>query len=394
MYPTTLDSDLDSHLPPATPPPAEPPRSRGGAKIVGVVLAGALVSGGIGGVIGAQFAGDTTTVTGSGSPTTIVGAPTADPKSYTAIAAKVLPTVVSIGVRGNGGSDTGSGFVIRSDGYILTNNHVVSAAGSGGSITVTFNDGSTATATVVGADAAYDLAVVKVKRTGLKAATLGSSASLQVGDPVIAIGSPLGLSGTVTTGIVSALNRPVNTTSQQQQNPFGGSANSSLSTVISAIQTDAAINPGNSGGPLVDGAGQVVGVNSAIASLGGATSGSIGVGFSIPIDQAKDIANQLITSGKASHPILGVSIADVTTAAGAGQVLVQGVTSGGPAQKAGLKAGDIIVEIAGTKITDSDSLIATVRAHKPGEKVSVVYERGGKRQTVSVQLADATTSPS
>jgi putative serine protease PepD len=392
MYPTTFDLGFDTEPTPAPPAPPEPPRGRRGAKAAGLVLAGALLGGGVGGVVGAQFASDTT-VSSSDFPTTVVGAPSADPKSYTAIAAKVLPTVVSIGVRGSGGSDTGSGFVIRSNGYILTNNHVVSAASGGGSITVSFNDGTTATATVVGADAASDLAVIKVNRTGLKAATLGSSASLRVGDPVIAIGSPLGLSGTVTTGIVSALNRPVNTTSAQQQNPFGGNSGAE-STVINAIQTDAAINPGNSGGPLVDGAGQVVGVNSAIASLGGATSGNIGVGFSIPIDQAKDIASQLINTGKATHPVLGVSIADVTTSSGAGQVLVQSVASGGPAQKAGLTSGDIIVEIAGTKITDTDSLIATVRAHKPGEKVSVVYERNGKRQTVDVQLADATSSPS
>jgi putative serine protease PepD len=388
MYPTTFDVDLDK-APPAAPELESPP-SRRGAKIAGLVLAGALVGGGVGGVVGAMVSDDTTTVTTSNSPTSVVPAPAADPKSYTAIAARVLPTVVSIGVRAGTGSGTGSGFIIRSDGYILTNNHVVSTATNGGAITVTFNDGSTASARIVGADAAYDLAVLKVNKTGLKAATLGSSASLRVGDPVVAIGSPLGLSGTVTTGIVSALNRPVNTTSAQQD-PFGSGG--SESTVISAIQTDAAINPGNSGGPLVDGAGQVVGVNSAIASLGGG-SGNIGVGFSIPIDQAKNIADQLITSGKASHPILGVQIADVTTSSGASQVLVRTVASGGPAAKAGIQAGDVIVEIDGTKITDTDSLIATVRAHKPDEKVAVVLERSGKRQTVNVQLADATTSPS
>ena len=170
-----------------------------------------------------------------------------------------------------------------------------------------------------------------------------------------------------------------------------------MSTVINAIQTDAAINPGNSGGPLVDGAGQVVGINSAIASLGssfGGQSGNIGVGFAIPIDQAKGIANQLIATGKASHPILGVSIADVTTSAGTDQVLVRSVQSGGPAAKAGISVGDVIVSIGGTPVTSSDALIATVRSHKPGDKVSVTVLRGGNRQTVVVQLADATTSPS
>ncbi|MDX6286595.1 MAG: putative serine protease PepD [Frankiales bacterium] len=387
MYPTTFDLDRDTETPP---PPPTAPKNRRGMTAAALVLAGALVGGGVGGAVGAALSDGTTTVTtGSGAP--IVAAPAADPKSYTAIAAQVLPSVVSIRVTGGGSSGTGSGIIIRSDGHILTNNHVVDAAvGGGGTVTVTFNDGSTASAKIVGTDAAYDLAVIKVNKSGLKPATLGSSASLRVGDPVIAIGSPLGLSGTVTTGIVSALNRPVNTTNQQQS-PFGGSAPTE-STVISAIQTDAAINPGNSGGALVDGAGQVVGINSAIASLG--TSGNIGVGFAIPIDQARDIATQLIATGKAAHPILGVSIADVTTSAGAGQVLVQAVTSGGPAQKAGIQNGDVIVEIAGTKITDTDALIATVRAHKPGEKVSVTYERSGTRHTVSVQLADATTSPS
>ena len=390
MYPTTLDLGLDNE--PGEQPPTQPTgrRSRRVAMVIGLVLAGALVGGGVVGVVGAQVGGDDTTTitTGSGAP--VVPAPSANPQSYTAIAAKVLPNVVSIAVSGGGSSGTGSGVIIRSDGHILTNNHVVDSAVGGGRITVTFNDGSTATATVVGTDAAYDLAVIKVSKSGLKPATLGSSASLRVGDPVIAIGSPLGLSGTVTTGIVSALNRPVNTTNRQP-NPFGGNAPTE-STVISAIQTDAAINPGNSGGALVDGAGQVVGINTAIASLG--TAGNIGVGFAIPIDQAKDIATQLIATGKAAHPILGVSIADVTTSSGAAQVLVQGVTSNGPAQKAGIRSGDVIVEIAGIKITDTDALIATVRSHKPGEKVTVVYQRDGKRQTVSVQLADATTSPS
>ena len=389
MYPTMFDLGTDDESGPQSPSPQQQHQgSRRGAAIAALLLTGALVGGGVGGVVGAQFAGDSTTTVTTGSGAPVVPAPAANPQSYTAIAAKVLPSVVSIAVTGGGSSGTGSGVIIRSDGHILTNNHVVDSATNGGRITVTFNDGSTASASVVGTDAASDLAVIKVSKTGLKAATLGSSASLRVGDPVIAIGSPLGLSGTVTTGIVSALNRPVNTTNQQ--NPFGGNT-APQATVISAIQTDAAINPGNSGGALVDGAGQVVGINSAIASLG--ASGNIGVGFAIPIDQAKDIAAQLIATGKASHPILGVSIADVTTSSGASQVLVQGVTSGGPAQKAGIRSGDIIVQIAGTKITDTDSLILTVRSHKPGEKVSVIYERNGTRQTVSVQLADAATSP-
>jgi putative serine protease PepD len=302
----------------------------------------------------------------------------------------VLPSVVSIQIKTNGGGgDTGSGFVIRKDGYILTNNHVIaSAVDGGGTITVTFNDGSTASGRVVGADPTSDLAVVKVNRTDLKPAALGSSSSLQVGDPVLAIGSPLGLSGTVTSGIVSALNRPVRTT-QEQTNPFGNSSGDA--TVINAIQTDAAINPGNSGGPLVDAAGQVVGITSAIASLGssGGQSGNIGVGFAIPIDQARGIADQLIASGHATHTVLGVSIADVTTADGTDRVLIRSVQSGGPADKAGLRAGDAILAVNGTPITSSDGLIATTRSHKAGDKVSVTVVRDGKRQTVSVTLADA-----
>jgi putative serine protease PepD len=344
-------------------------------------------------VAGAHWGSDTTVSSIGGSPA--VAAPVSDPKSYTAIAAKVLPSVVSIGVQSGGSGDTGSGFVLRSDGYILTNNHVIaSAVGGNGTVTVTFNDGSTASARIVGADPASDLAVVRVNRNNLKPAALGASSSVQVGDPVLAIGSPLGLSGTVTSGIVSALNRPVRT-SQQSQSPFGNG--SSDGTVISAIQTDAAINPGNSGGPLVDGAGQVVGITSAIASLGssfGGQSGNIGVGFAIPIDQARGIAAQLIATGHASHPILGVSIADVTTSTGADQVLVRSVSTGGPAAKAGIRAGDVLAAVDGTTVTSSDGLIAAVRSHKPGDKVSITYVRGGTRQTVTLTLADATTSPS
>ena len=386
-YPTIYDVEPE----PTTPPPATPQKRRG-LPAVALVLSGALVGGVAGGVAGAHWGSDNSTVSSLGSGAAPVAAPVTDPKSYTAIAAKVLPSVVSIEVNTNGGGDTGSGFVIRRDGYVLTNNHVVaSALGGGGSITVTFNDGSTGRGRVVGADPTSDLAVVKVNRTNLKPAALGSSSSLQVGDAVVAIGSPLGLSGTVTSGIVSALNRPVRTT-QEQTNPFG--SGSGDATVINAIQTDAAINPGNSGGPLVDAAGQVVGITSAIASLGGGLggqSGNIGVGFAIPIDQARGIADQLIANGHATHTVLGVSITDVTTAAGTDQVMIRSVQSGGPAGKAGLRAGDVVVAVNGSDITSSDALIATIRSHKAGDKVSVTVLRGGKRQTVSVTLADATS---
>src|SRR3954463_2416055 len=266
-YPTIYDVE-----PEPTEAPPTPPAKRRSLSVAALVAAGALVGGGVGGVVGAHYSSDNVTL---GSSNTPIAAPVSDPKSYTAIASKVLPSVVSLEVRAGGGGDTGSGFVIRSDGYVLTNNHVVASAVSGnGTITVTFNDGSTASGRVVGADPASDLAVVKVGRTNLKPAALGSSASLRVGDPVVAIGSPLGLSGTVTSGIVSALNRPVRT-QQEQQNLFGNGG-SGDATVINAIQTDAAINPGNSGGPLVDGAGQVVGITSAIASLGSSFGGPAG----------------------------------------------------------------------------------------------------------------------
>jgi putative serine protease PepD len=385
-YPTIYDVGPE--------PPEEPKKTqRRAPAVIGRVLAAAVVGGGVGAVVGAHYGGDKVVAIGSGS--TVVAAPVSDPKSYTAIAAKVLPSVVSIEVRDPNGGDTGSGFVIRSDGYILTNNHVIaSAVDDGATIAVTFNDGSQASGHVVGADPASDLAVVKVNKSGLQPASLGSSASVKVGDPVLAIGSPLGLSGTVTSGIVSALNRPVRT-QQESTNPFG--SGSTDATVISAIQTDAAINPGNSGGPLVDGAGQVIGITSAIASLGSSgsgQSGNIGVGFAIPIDQARGIADQLIATGHASHPILGVSIADVTTQAGDSQVLLRSVTAGGPAGKAGMRAGDVIVAIDGTNVTTSDALIAAVRSHKPGDRVSITYVRGGSRHTVTVTLADATSSPS
>jgi putative serine protease PepD len=369
------------------------PKKRRALPVAALVLAGALGGGAVGGLVGAHYGDDKTISLGSSAPA--VAAPAADPKSYTAIANKVLPSVVSISVRAGNSGDTGSGFVIRKDGYVLTNNHVIAAAVDGGTITVTFNDGSTASGTVVGADAASDLAVVKVNRNDLKPVSLGSSASLKVGDPVLAIGSPLGLSGTVTQGIVSALNRPVNTTQDQQQlNPFGSNA-VPLTTVINAIQTDAAINPGNSGGPLVDGAGQVIGITSAIASLGssfGGQSGNIGVGFAIPMDQARVIADELIATGHATHPVLGVQVAAVTTSSGAQQVMVRSVQSGGPAAKAGMRVGDVIVALDGKAVSSGDALIATVRSHNPGEKVSVTFLRDGKRQTVSVTLADAPTS--
>jgi putative serine protease PepD len=364
---------------------------------------------GVGGVgVGAAlFNGDNdstnSALTNVPNSTVAPSALTASPKTVAGIAAKLLPSVVSINVTSSNESDTGSGVILQSNGYILTNNHVVAAAtGGNGSTSVTFNDGSSASARIVGTDSLDDLAVIKVAKSGLTPASLGNSSALQVGDPVVAIGSPLGLSGTVTSGIVSALNRPVQTQqeSQQQSNPFGlgnsGSPQAANPTVIEAIQTDAAINPGNSGGALVDGAGQVIGINSAIASLGSdgssSQSGNIGVGFAIPINSARTIANELIRTGHATHPLLGVSLLDQTSSTGADRAVVHAVTAGGAASKAGIKAGDVIVAIDGQRTEGADAVIAAVRSHQPGQAVTVTVQRGGSERTVTATLGTESTS--
>jgi putative serine protease PepD len=364
--------------PPAPPEVPERPRRRY-AGIAALAASCALVGSAAGVVAGRELAPARTVVTRLGSDDAAVPVQPAVPKSFVDVAAKVLPSVVSLTVTTDAGRGSGSGVIIRPDGYVLTNNHV---AGDAATIRVTFNDGSSLPATLVGADAASDLAVVKVDKTGLAAATLGRSANVRVGDQVLAVGSPLGLSGTVTAGIVSALNRPVNTT---EQGAFG---RPSVATVMDAIQTDAAINPGNSGGALVDLGGQVIGINSAIATAGGA-AGNIGVGFAIPIDQAKVIANQLIETGHASRAQIGVSITDATTADGDTRAILQDVTPGGPADTAGLRAGDAILAIGDHQVTSADALIAAVRAHRPGDVVTVTYERDGSRHTATVRLTDA-----
>ena len=304
------------------------------------------------------------------------------PDSVAGIAQRVLPSVVSIATQTSTGSATGSGFVIESSGYILTNNHVVEGSAGTDPIVVTLNNGRTYNAQVVGTDAAYDLAVLKIAAANLPALQFGDSDKIQVGDPVIAVGSPLGLSGTVTSGIISAKNRAVSA---------GGS--SGESSFINALQTDAAINPGNSGGPLVDQTGAVIGVNSAIASLGssfGGQSGSIGLGFAIPINQARKTANQLIKSGKATYPIIGISL-DMNYI-GTGAKITDsptGIHAGGPAAAAGLKAGDIITKFDGKPIGGPDELIVDVRAKNVGDKVVLTYLRNGTSHQVTVTLAAA-----
>jgi putative serine protease PepD len=388
----------------------EGPRRRPRNSAVALVAVTAFVFGAGGVGLGAALVhhdNDDNNVTTSNAGLTVAsGSPSSlatSPKSLAGIAARLLPSVVSVNVKGAQESDTGSGIVLRQDGYILTNNHVVAAASGGkGTVSTTFQDGSSAAARIVGTDSLDDLAVIKVNKTGLKAATLGSDSDVKVGDPVLAVGSPLGLSGTVTSGIVSALNRPVVTSDDQPTNPFGGNSGGTPAatnpTVIDAIQTDAAINPGNSGGPLVNGSGEVIGINSAIASLGsdslsgGSQSGNIGVGFAIPIDEAKTVATELITTGKAVHPLLGVTLTDKTSGAGTDEAIVHSVSSGGPAAKAGLKAGDVITAINSTATAGDDAVIAAIRSHQPGQSISVTFQRGGSSHTVQVTLTQQSST--
>jgi putative serine protease PepD len=305
------------------------------------------------------------------------------------VADAVLPSVVSISFEAGQLSGSGSGIVISEDGLILTNNHVVAQAADGGSTTVTFSDGSTADADIVGRDPATDLAVIQAADVdGLTPATFGSSDDLTVGDAVLAIGSPLGLDGSVTSGIVSAKNRAITLRGESGgQSPFGGSTPSAGEVaVINAIQTDAAINPGNSGGALINADGEVVGVNTAIASLAQGTSsqgGNIGVGFAIPIDAARDIAEQLIEDGSVTHAYLGVSIADAESGAHVGAV-----EDGTPAADAGLEEGDVITAVDGDRVADASALTAAVRSHAPGDEVEVTYVRDGDEQTVAVTLGE------
>ena len=368
---------------PAAPtPPAVPPRksSGGGSRWVGIgaaIAATALVAGTVGGAVGFTAArltapeSTTTIIDGGGSAGTAQPPSPVANNSIAGVAEALQPSVVQLNVSGNGSAGTGSGFVIREDGYILTNNHVTSG---GSSIEISFADGSTARGELIGANPGYDLAVVKVDRTGLPAVTLGSSEALKVGDTAIAIGSPLGLQGTVTSGIVSALDRPV-TAGGQGETAF-----------INAIQTDAAINPGNSGGPLVDGTGAVIGVNSAIATLGssfGGQVGSIGLGFAIPIDTAARIASEIIATGTSSTPIIGVTLDMAYAGPGA---RVNGVTPDGPAEVAGLQAGDVITELDGDLVADATDLIVDVRSLAPGDTVTLTVERDGATRTVTVTL--------
>lgn len=339
----------------------------------------ALLAGSLGGFLGVNAAGGSLfrEVNLVSSTSTIERAP----DSVAGIAQRVLPSVVSISTRTINGGGSGSGFVIDSSGYILTNNHVISdAVISGGKIQVTLNDGTTYTGKVIGRDASFDLAVLKIDAIGLKALQFGDSDKIAVGDAVIAIGSPLGLSGTVTTGIISAKDRAVTTGDSRTESSF-----------INALQTDAAINPGNSGGPLVDSTGAVIGINSAIASLGTTSqAGSIGLGFAIPINQGRKIADQLIKYGVATYPVVGISL-DVNYMGVGAQISTSGtgILPGSPAQKAGLKAGDVIIEFDGKKINSPEELIVSVRSKNVGDRVTLVFMRDGVKKSVTLNLIAA-----
>jgi putative serine protease PepD len=303
----------------------------------------------------------------------------------TDVARRELPSVVTIRVSAGEGGGTGSGEVIDTSGHVLTNNHVIAAAASGGTITVVFSDGRTSAATLVGRDPQTDMAVLSVAdASGLRPITFGSSGNLQVGQPVIALGAPLGLSSTVTAGIVSALDRSVDVPAD----------NGTTAILVAAIQTDAAINPGNSGGALVDCSGHLVGIPSAGASVpsadGGSSAGSIGIGFAIPSDFAKTIAGELVANGGVSHGVFGVT---VTTVAG-GQpqgsapagLYVTSVVADGPAQRAGLRAGDVITKIADTPATSAEQLLTATLTNRPGETVSLTYQRQGTEHHAQVTL--------
>ncbi len=357
-----------------------------GLLIGAAVVVLSLAAGFAGGVLAANR--DDTTTSAAGPASSAHTSAAAPAGSVQAVAGAVLPSVVSVVAASTSAEDEGSGVVLTNSGLILTNNHVIDAAKT---ITVQFNDGTTAKAAVVGADATDDLAVLRVSGvSGLVPATLGSSASLAVGQQVVAIGSPLGYSETVTSGIVSALNRPVRTSSAQSSG-----SSSAQDTVLNAIQTDAAINPGNSGGPLADMNGQVVGINSAIASLSGGQNGqtgSIGVGFAIPIDQAWRIAQEIIDTGHATHAVLGAMVrdsVDATTGISNG-ALIASVTAGGGAQKAGLKAGDIVTKVGAQPIGSSDALVATIRSAAPSSTVKITYLRDSATATATVTLGSAT----
>ncbi|MEW2624803.1 trypsin-like peptidase domain-containing protein [Streptomyces sp. NPDC048106] len=357
--------------------------------MVGWTLAVALVAAAVGGLAGGYVERE-----GLGSHVTLPQAGSVPagraPDSVAGIAARALPSVVTLHVSGSGEEATGTGFVLDDRGHILTNNHVVAPAAAGGRISATFSDGDSVKATVVGRDSGYDLAVVQV--TGVRGLTplpLGNSDDVRVGDPVVAIGAPFDLANTVTAGIISAKERPITA--------GGEEGDGSDLSYVDALQTDAPINPGNSGGPLLDSRARVIGINSAIrsadsgADAGGGQAGSIGLGFAIPVNQAKRVAEELINDGHATHPVIGVTLDMGYSGDGArvdGHSADGGpaVARGGPGERAGLKAGDVITRVDGERVHRGEELIVRIRAHRPGDRLRLTVERGGAEREVSLVL--------
>ena len=402
-YPAPAGVQPLQPLPPDQPPsPAARSRARTGAALLITAALLALVVGGAAGFGGARLAARTATP-GPVGPSS-ANAPPSEPPSATeptpveptpdptalppdpnrprqidtvTVARKVLPGTVMIRAGGSGSGATGSGFVLDDAGRIMTNNHVVARAADGGRITVTFADGRRAVASLVGRSPSYDVAVIKVAPgRPVKPIPIGDSEASQVGEPVVAVGSPLGLPGTVTQGIISAKNRPVVVSTGNEADP--------PTAYINGIQTDAPINPGNSGGPLIDAGGRVIGVNSAILTLSGseAQSGNIGLGFAIPIKQAVQIGRLLIRDGKATYPIIGATPGKETSDG----VELSSVDSDGPADRAGLRVGDLVTSVDRLPVSSSDELIVAIRTHRPGESVTLAYERGTDRGRAVVTL--------
>lgn len=369
------------------PAPAPEPKRSGGKLLAGVALVALLVGGVAGGTVG-YFTGGA-----SGPASNALDAPkpaqqtgNAPAGSVESVAQKLSPSVVELQVSGQQGAGEGSGFVISTDGYILTNNHVVEVAANGGQIQAVFQDGKKAAAKVVGRDPTTDIAVVKVNGVAnLKPVELGRSDDLRVGQSVVAIGSPFELAGTVTSGIVSSLHRPVR----------AGGSSGDQTTVMDAVQTDAAINPGNSGGPLANMSGQVIGINSAIYSpqsasggqgQGGSEGGNVGIGFAIPIDQARRTADTIIKTGQAVQTYIGAQVKDAPQ----GGAELGAITAGSPAEKAGLKAGDVVTKIDDRTIDSADTLVAAIRTRAPDEKATFTLAGG---RTVEVTLGGQPVQP-
>ena len=356
---------------------------RGRSILLGVV--GLLVAALIGGVVGGVIVKETwSSGNGSGAAAANAGSSAAVCKAAS-VADQALPSVVTVRAAHGQQGGTGSGVVIRDGGYILTNNHVISVAAGGGTVSILRTDGETTEATIVGRDPLTDLAVIRAKdATDLSPISLGNSGSLQVGEPVVALGSPLGLTSTVTTGIVSALDRYVRVPSENGQ----------AAHLVGAIQTDASINPGNSGGALVDCQARLVGINTAGATVPNGGGGSIGLGFAIPVDLARGIADELIDTGRVSRPSFGMQLQTISpglaqqTGAPAG-LFVEAVTAGGPADSAGIRPGDIIVEVDGEPAESADALVVKTLRMKAGDTVRLTYVRSGASHTTVLTLAPA-----